>query len=188
MLYNSARLFGKYRTSAALYDRFVNHYQQVESDQPKKPYQEHMWDLARLALYHPCVPDAVPALQLLQSYAEHGSDAIASQETLAHKMLAMPLARLIRRTAEVAEATGDVDAAIWIFKTFEREFLMAKPMNLTHAKGQIKSLRAPPTPMQQRLFAAATRSGWLREKPRPETIQVQFSAADHAQKIQSMFT
>lgn len=152
-----------------------------------------MWDISRLFLYHPSELQAGPALKVLRDYAEHGPDAIASQATWAGKGLTMPVARFIRRTAEVAEACGNVEAAIWVFKTFEKEFLMVKPMGLAHAKGQMYRLDGPPTPLQQRLFTAATRTGGLREKLRTETVQVipksekvKLSPAKHAQRFQAL--
>lgn len=186
-LYDHAHLFGKHRTDEALYDRFSNFYRSYESKRRRrKEAQELTWDMSRLHLYHPRMMDPGPALDVLVNYAKDGRDAIASPATWTKKGLQMPVARSIRRTADIAEASGNFQAAMWIFKTFEKEFLMVKPMPWAHANAQLNDLGVAPSPMQQRLLIAATRAGGLRASPRPETVQVNFDSSEHAENFESV--
>ena len=193
MLNQPNAIFRHFRTDVALYDRFIRHFEAEEIRLRRKSPQEVSWDLSRLHLVHPGAMNEGPAIKILEQFAKHGPAALVRPREWEERGIARTIPKFVRQTANVAEATGNMNAAYWVFETFKKEYEMAPPISLQHAEGALRSLTPGPTPEQQRLFNAAVRVGGPKSSNTPQqlvqhsTVVVAKDPAAHAMKFQSMF-
>ncbi|KAI5358368.1 hypothetical protein Slin14017_G106510 [Septoria linicola] len=170
-LLNPKEIYGCWRTDPALFDQFLRSYEAVD-----------------------VIAGQWPAIKILQQYAERGLDAIIppkgfTARTKDDASISRSMHRFIKRTADIAEAKGNLADAQWILDTFNEEYIKGGPIPLASVEGQFRALGKTPTLVQRRLFKAATRTGLppFASRRRSANVEVAADSAAHAEKFQSIF-